>query len=58
MYDSKCNRAFNSHHIDLKKHFYTIIHINNYCNCNFVILIDNANFDIVNNKFLIVDTNF
>ena len=39
--DSKCDRAFYSHHIDLKKHFYTFIHINNYCNCNFVILIDN-----------------
>ena len=23
VYDSKCNRAFYSHHIDLKNHFYT-----------------------------------
>ena len=57
MCDSKCDRAFYSYHIDLKKHFYTFIHINNYCNCNFVIVIDN-NILIVNNKFLIVNTNF
>ena len=70
LYDSKCNRAFYSHHIDLKKHFYTFMHINNYCNCNFVILVDNTNFWlstqisdcqhkflIVNNKFLIVNKN-
>ena len=44
VYDSKCNREFYSHHIDLRKHFYTFIHINNYCSCNFVILIDNTNF--------------
>ena len=30
--------------IDLKKHFHTFIPINNYCNGNFVIPIDNINF--------------
>ena len=59
VHDSKCNRAFYSHHIDLRKHFYTFIHINNYCNCNFVILIDNTlKFLTVNNKFLIVHNKF
>ena len=65
--DSNCDRAFCSYHIDLKKHFYTFIHIKNYCNCNFVILIDKTQisdcqqkisdcqhkFLIVNNKFLL-----